>query len=154
MVCAARLDRSRLAVTPTLAQAPRLQVDLRSLAFAAFAPPSLEQPLCWASARSARRARPPWSSARGLDRLRFQLEERSPLRVLERGYAIATDAAGNILKSVEGVNLGDAVTVQLRHGQLTTEVKEKKGCTALSGRFPCDGLTGRTITVFAASFIS
>ncbi len=61
------------------------------------------------------------------ERLRLQLNERSPLKVLERGYAIATDAAGNILKSVEGVNLGDAVTVQLRHGQLTTEVKEKKG---------------------------
>src|SRR5216684_4417372 len=29
-----------------------------------------------------------------LDRLRLQLEERSPLRALERGYAIATDAAG------------------------------------------------------------
>jgi exodeoxyribonuclease VII large subunit len=62
-----------------------------------------------------------------LTRLRLQLEERSPLRLLERGYAIATDAAGNILKSVEGVNLGDAVTVQLRHGQLTTDVREKKG---------------------------
>jgi exodeoxyribonuclease VII large subunit len=61
-----------------------------------------------------------------LARLRLQLEERSPLKVLERGYAIATDAAGNILKSAEGVNLGDAVRVQLRHGQLTTEVKEKK----------------------------
>src|SRR5271166_2336269 len=60
-----------------------------------------------------------------LTRLRLQLEERSPLKLLERGYAIATDAAGNILKSVEGVNLGDAVTVQLRHGQLTTEVKRK-----------------------------
>jgi exodeoxyribonuclease VII large subunit len=60
-----------------------------------------------------------------LTRLRLQLEERSPLRLLERGYAIATDAAGNILKSVERVNLGDAVRVQLRHGQLSTEVKRK-----------------------------
>ena len=61
-----------------------------------------------------------------LTRLRLQLEERSPLKVLERGYAIATDAAGNILKSVEGVSLGDAVTVQLRHGQLATQVIGKK----------------------------
>jgi exodeoxyribonuclease VII large subunit len=59
------------------------------------------------------------------ERLRLQLVERSPLKVLERGYAIATDAAGNILKSVEGVNLGDAVKIQLRHGQLTSEVKRK-----------------------------
>src|SRR5271168_4427592 len=59
------------------------------------------------------------------ERFVLQLNERSPLKVLERGYAIATDAAGNILKSTEGVSLGDAVRVQLRHGQLTTEVKRK-----------------------------
>ncbi len=40
-----------------------------------------------------------------LARVALQLEERSPLKVLERGYAIATDAAGNILKSVQGVTL-------------------------------------------------
>jgi exodeoxyribonuclease VII large subunit len=61
-----------------------------------------------------------------LERRGLQLEERSPLKLLDRGYAIATDAAGNILKSIEGINLGDAVTVQLRHGQLTTEVRKKK----------------------------
>src|SRR5713226_1837583 len=33
--------------------------------------------------------------AQSLDRLRLQLEERSPLRVLDRGYAICTDAKGN-----------------------------------------------------------
>ncbi len=60
------------------------------------------------------------------ERLRLQLDERSPLKVLERGYAIATDAAGNILKSVAGVNVGDTVTVQLRHGQLTTVVRKKE----------------------------
>ena len=61
-----------------------------------------------------------------LDRLRLQLEERSPLRVLERGYAIATDAAGNVLRSTDQVALGDAVSVQLHRGRLTTEVKKKE----------------------------
>jgi exodeoxyribonuclease VII large subunit len=61
-----------------------------------------------------------------LARVSLQLEERNPRNLLERGYAIATDAAGNILKSVEGVSLGDAMTVQLRHGQLSTEVTGKK----------------------------
>jgi exodeoxyribonuclease VII large subunit len=61
-----------------------------------------------------------------LARVALQLEERNPRNLLARGFAIATDAAGNILKSVEGINLGDAVTVQLRHGQLSTEVKRKK----------------------------
>src|SRR6202049_1320031 len=61
-----------------------------------------------------------------LDRLRLQLEERSPLRVLERGYAIATNAAGNVLRASDQVNLGDTVNVQLHRGRLTTEVKGKE----------------------------
>jgi exodeoxyribonuclease VII large subunit len=58
-----------------------------------------------------------------LDRLQLQLSERSPLRVLERGYAIATDAAGNVLRSAGEVAIGDAVYLQLHRGRLTTEVK-------------------------------
>src|ERR1700681_369809 len=42
-----------------------------------------------------------------LDRLRLQLEERSPLRALERGYAIATDAAGQLLRDAAQVAAGD-----------------------------------------------
>jgi exodeoxyribonuclease VII large subunit len=60
-----------------------------------------------------------------LDRVRLLLEERSPLRVLERGYAIATDAAGNVLRDAAQVALGAAVNVQLARGRLTTEVKGK-----------------------------
>jgi exodeoxyribonuclease VII large subunit len=59
------------------------------------------------------------------ERLRLQLEERSPLRVLERGYAIAYDAAGNVLRSADAVALGDSVAVQLHRGRLTAEVKRK-----------------------------
>src|ERR1700756_5359355 len=40
-------------------------------------------------------------------RLALQLQERSPLKVLERGYAIATDAAGNLLRDAAQVALGD-----------------------------------------------
>jgi len=60
-----------------------------------------------------------------LDRFRLQLEERSPLRVLERGYAIATDTAGNVLRDATQVALGAAVNVQLARGRLTAEVKGK-----------------------------
>ena len=60
-----------------------------------------------------------------LDRVRLLLEERSPLRVLERGYAIATDAAGNVLRDAAQVALGAPVQVQLARGRLTTEVKSK-----------------------------
>ena len=60
-----------------------------------------------------------------LERFTLQLQERSPLRVLERGYAIATDAAGNLLRSSDQVATGDTVAIQLHRGRLTTEVKRK-----------------------------
>lgn len=60
-----------------------------------------------------------------LDRLRLQLDERSPLRVLERGYSIATDANGQILRSSTQVAVGEAVNLRLHQGRLTTEVREK-----------------------------
>jgi len=60
-----------------------------------------------------------------LQRLSYVLQERGPGKVLERGYAIATDATGKILQDMNQVSLGDAVTVRLHHGYLITEVKEK-----------------------------
>jgi len=61
-----------------------------------------------------------------IERLRLQLQERSPLKVLERGYAIATDAAGNLLRSSEQVAIGDAVAILLHKGRLSTEVRSKE----------------------------
>jgi exodeoxyribonuclease VII large subunit len=60
-----------------------------------------------------------------LARLSLQLEERSPLKVLERGYAIATDAAGNVLRDAGQVAIGEKVFVQLHHGRLTTSLENK-----------------------------
>jgi len=57
------------------------------------------------------------------ERLTLQLQERSPLKVLERGYAIATDAAGNVVRDSDQVSVGDTVNIQLHRGRLTTEVK-------------------------------
>jgi exodeoxyribonuclease VII large subunit len=59
-------------------------------------------------------------------RLALQLQERSPLKVLERGYAIATDAAGVVLRDANQVEVGDEVRVQLHRGRLNTEVKAKE----------------------------
>jgi len=67
------------------------------------------------------------------EKLMLQLNERSPLRVLERGYAIATDAAGNLLRSTESVAIGDTVAIQLHRGRLTTEVKKKNSDTFRAG---------------------
>src|SRR2546430_1720815 len=59
-------------------------------------------------------------------RLALQLQERGPLKVLERGYAIATDASGNLLRDAAQVALGDSVAIQLHRGRLSTEVKRRK----------------------------
>jgi exodeoxyribonuclease VII large subunit len=55
----------------------------------------------------------------------LQLEERSPLRILDRGYAIAYDAAGNVLRSPEQVNAGDEIAVRLARGTLDATVHRK-----------------------------
>ena len=59
------------------------------------------------------------------ERLALQLQERSPLKVLERGYAIATDAAGKVLHSTDAVSAGELVSVRLLDGTLSAQVKSK-----------------------------
>jgi len=65
------------------------------------------------------------AKAQLLEKLVVQLEERSPLRLLERGYAICYDAAGNVVQAADQVALGDRIRVQLGRGRLGAEVKEK-----------------------------
>jgi exodeoxyribonuclease VII large subunit len=60
-----------------------------------------------------------------LQRLMLQLEERSPNAVLQRGYAIATDASGTILRNADQVAIGAQVNVRLQSGRLVTEVKTR-----------------------------
>jgi exodeoxyribonuclease VII large subunit len=61
-----------------------------------------------------------------LKRLRTQLDERSPLRVLERGYAIVYDPSGAVLRDSAGVVTGNEIAVQLYRGRLSAEVIDKK----------------------------
>jgi len=63
---------------------------------------------------------------RRLESLMLKLDERSPLRVLERGYAVVYDAAGNVVRSTEGVAIGDELAIQLARGRLGVEVKGKE----------------------------
>jgi exodeoxyribonuclease VII large subunit len=60
------------------------------------------------------------------EKLLLQLNERGPLKVLERGYAIATNASGAVLRDAAEVALGDTVAIQLHRGRLTTEVRKKE----------------------------
>lgn len=61
-----------------------------------------------------------------LEKLLVQLQERSPLRLLERGYAICYDAAGNVVHAADQVDLGERIRVQLARGRLGAEVKDKQ----------------------------
>jgi exodeoxyribonuclease VII large subunit len=61
-----------------------------------------------------------------LEKFLVQLEERSPLRLLQRGYAICYDAGGNVVQAADQVALGDRIRVQLARGRLGAEVKDKE----------------------------
>ena len=55
-----------------------------------------------------------------------RLDERSPLQLLERGYAIAYDASGKVLRSEDQVAVGDDISVRLAKGVIDAAVKHKK----------------------------
>ncbi len=56
----------------------------------------------------------------------LRLLERDPAQLLERGYAIAYDATGHVLRAADQVALGDDIAVRLARGQIGATVKEKK----------------------------
>ena len=55
----------------------------------------------------------------------LQLQERSPFQLLERGYAIAYDASGRVLRSPDQVELGTDISVRLARGRLEATVRNK-----------------------------
>lgn len=56
-------------------------------------------------------------------RLAASLDAMSPLKVLSRGYAIAEDGSGTVLRSVQAVGKGDTIEVQLADGSLGCRVE-------------------------------
>jgi exodeoxyribonuclease VII large subunit len=50
----------------------------------------------------------------------------SPLKVLTRGYAMAQDAEGGVIRSVNQVAIGDTLQISLGDGKLTTAVTDIK----------------------------
>ena len=51
------------------------------------------------------------------------LDALSPLGVLQRGYAIAQDASGKLLREADSVAVGDVVNVRLQKGKLGTRIE-------------------------------
>ncbi len=52
------------------------------------------------------------------------LEALSPLAVLSRGYAIATDAQGHVLRDGRQIAIGDPVLIRLRSGRLAARIED------------------------------
>lgn len=114
----ARLERSRKRFA--VAQLRVMSVDFRArIAALRIRLQKRSHDLGVLSERQLRLKREHWQ------RLSLQLQERSPLGVLERGYAIATDAAGNVLRDAAQVAIGHKVSVQLHRGRLRTVVEDK-----------------------------
>ena len=55
-----------------------------------------------------------------------KLDAMSPLKVLTRGYAVAENERGEILRSVKQAKVGEKITVSLSDGSLTARVLEVK----------------------------
>ena len=58
--------------------------------------------------------------------LSASLDAMSPLKVLARGYSIASDENGEIIKSVRNVAVGDVLSLTLSDGKLRCGVLERK----------------------------
>jgi exodeoxyribonuclease VII large subunit len=57
------------------------------------------------------------------ERLAAQLEALSPVRILERGYALVFDANGALVKDVSQLGPGTQISAQVARGAFTAEVK-------------------------------
>ncbi len=56
----------------------------------------------------------------------LQLDERSPLRVLDRGYAIAYDAKGNVIRAADAVEIGEDISLRLARGRIEAQVRRRE----------------------------
>jgi exodeoxyribonuclease VII large subunit len=63
---------------------------------------------------------------RRLESAALKLQERSPFQLLERGYAIAYDASGKVLRSANEIAIGEDISVRLARGQIDANVKRKR----------------------------
>ena len=60
-----------------------------------------------------------------LEQLSGKLNALSPLAILDRGYALVFDGAGQLLKDASWVQSGDEISARLRKGTVTATVKKK-----------------------------
>jgi exodeoxyribonuclease VII large subunit len=61
-----------------------------------------------------------------LERLQASLDALSPLRILDRGYALVFDAQGNLVKDSSQLSAGDELTARFARGSVMAEVKQRR----------------------------
>jgi exodeoxyribonuclease VII large subunit len=61
-----------------------------------------------------------------LEKLTATLDALSPVKILERGYALVFDASGGVVKDSGQLKPGDRVSARLARGSFSAEVKETK----------------------------
>ncbi len=61
----------------------------------------------------------------GVSRLAAQLDALSPVAVLGRGYAVARDAGGKVIRHTTDVTVGAPITLTLSDGDLAARVEER-----------------------------
>lgn len=59
-----------------------------------------------------------------LNELYAKLDALSPVKILERGYALVFDAKGNLVKDSNQLAAGDEISARVAHGTFTAEVKK------------------------------
>ncbi len=57
------------------------------------------------------------------ERLTAQLEALSPIKILERGYALVFDSTGALVKDASQLEPGTAISARVARGSFTAEVK-------------------------------
>ena len=58
-----------------------------------------------------------------LERVTARLDELSPVKILDRGYALVFDAAGNLVKDAAQVKAGDEISARVARGVISATVK-------------------------------
>lgn len=64
---------------------------------------------------------------KSLAELAAKLDALSPLKVMTRGFSLATDSDGHIVKSVKELKKGDSISLRLADGRAQCTVEECKG---------------------------
>lgn len=58
--------------------------------------------------------------------LSAKLDAMSPLKVLTRGYAVAHNSGGDVIRSIEQVNQGDTIMIWVSDGTLSAQITDKE----------------------------